>query len=473
MTYRSRTAAFLAAGAALLYAPTAFADVDIELTPLRDYVLPGTFELQGAQYQRGAGDVTIISNTMGTSPDESSCGVLIASDADARLVAYRFGGDPTMCVGVLPHPSGGVFLRGSNPIAVEGDVTGFTSFMDANDTEVWAVTDETLVVANPEPNGTGEFQGGYVGAHPAMAYSPTLDKLLAFTVGVLTIGQDQKFLSQAHVVNADDGQVRVSGQTFGLSGVGLVGGTTTRTSDGNFLIYYFSNGEQGAFFYAYDGRTNIDFFKPRGEDWDDRYVQRMIYANDLLHLLWTPSDGSSVETRVTATTDSGAELWSSTFEPEYTFANGVPINLGPPSTMWVGSEYSAILHQTPEGQLLLRMVDINGESPGVALLDDVADFPPVAIVDGAGGSLKLLSYDQANRHVYEHTMKFVDVDDYDPNAGIPDGGIPGDVGIPADVGIRDVLEAAGCCATVSGRRTGGLGMFLLVVGLWFARRRSA
>ncbi len=468
MTQISRTVAACCFGVAALAALPASADVDIETTLVRDYVLPGTFELNGAQLQRGAGDVTIISNTMGTSPAEAACGVLIATDTDARLVEYRFAANATQCVGVMPHPDGGVFVRGSDPTAVEGDVKGFTAFIDATDAEVWAVTDETLVAANPEPTGTGEFQGAYVGPHPAMAYSAELDKLLAFTGGELVIGQDRKPISQAHVVNVDSGQLRVSGQTFGLSGVGLVGGATTRTSDGHYLIYYFSSGDQGAFFYAYDGRTNIEFFKPRGEDWDDRYVQRMLYANDLLHLLWTPSNGESVQTRVTATTDSGAELWSSTFEPEYTFANGLPVNLGVPGGMWIGKTNTVVLHQALDGSLLLRVLDINGESPGVARLDDVGDFPPRAIVNGANGSLKLITYDDATRHVYEHTMTFVDVSDFDPDVGVRP-----DIGIPADIGLPEVLQAVGCCATVGGSSRDSAAVFFAVLGLWVLRRRKS
>lgn len=457
---------------AALAAGPAYADVDIELTPVRDYVLPGTFELGGAQIALGAGNSTILSNTVGANPDEAACGIVIATDTDARIVEYRFAAAPTQCNGVHVHPDGGVFIRGSNPLAVEGEVSGFTAFVDGSDQEAWVVTDETLVNANPEPTGPGEFQGAYVTPHPTMAYSPALDKLLAFTIGKLVIGQDEKFISQAHVINVDSGQLRVAGQTFGLSGVGLVGGTTTRSSDGHYLIYYFSNGDQGAFFYAYDGRTNIEFFNPRGEDWDDRFVQRMIYENDLLHLLWTPSGGDTTQTRVTATTDTGAELWSATFEPEYTFANRLPVNLGQPQGMWVGAEFSAVLHQTAEAGLLLRVLDINGESPGVAVLEEAGDFPPVAIVNGANGSLKLLTYDDANRHVYEHTMDFVDVDDFDPDAGLD--GIPGDFEIPADIGLSDVLKAAGCCATVNGpSRSERHALVLLgVIGLIAWRRRS-
>lgn len=475
MRHTSAIALLLASASVTFAASSASADVDIEADLVREYQLPGDLDLSNARVQLGAGDSTMIVKTLGTSPEDAACGVVIADDDGARLIEYRYAGAPTQCVGSIPHPSGGFFLRGDNPAAEEDEVTGFTAYIGADDQEAWSVSDEMLVNAAAEPTGTGEFQGQYETAHPSMAYSPELDKLLAFTIGKLTIGQDEKFLSQAHVINADSGQLRISGQTFGLSGVGNVGGVTTRAGDGNYIIYYFSSGDRGAFFYNYNGRSDIEFFKPRGEDWDDRFVLRMIYENDLLHLLWTPTEGDSPETRITAVTDSGAELWSAIFEPEYTFANRVPVNLGPPVTMWVGDEHAAVLHQAEDMSLLLRVVDVNGDSPGVARLADATEYAPVAIVNASNGMLKLLAYDEMSRQLYEYEMTFVDVDDFDPDAGfmIPDGGIPGDVGIPADIGLKDVLEAAGCCATAAGpsRGDGMLGVLLGVVGLFLVRVR--
>ncbi len=437
---------------ALFAASEASADVEIVTTPLRDYELPGTIELDNGMVMKGAGDSTLIVNTMGETPDVASCGVVIATPDDARLLEYQYAGDPTQCIGALPHPSGGVFIRGNNPAAVEGEVTGFTSFIGPEDDELWAIEDSTLVNAGPEPNGTGEFQGAYQTAHGALSYSAELDKLIAFTIGKLTIGIDEKFISQAHVVNVESGRLTLSGQTFGLSGVGVVGGVTTRSSDGDFLIYYYSTGDRGAFFYEYNGRQDISFFKPRGEDWDDRYVIRMIYENDLLHLLWTPSDEPTTETRVTATTDSGAELWSAVLPSKYVFADGKIVELGAPLTMWVATDFVVVLHQDAAQELYLRVLDRNGEQLGVARLTEVTQFPPRAILRGPNDSLTLLSYDQDSRRVFEDTMSFVNLDDYDPNAGIPDGGymdmgIPGDFGLPPDFGVRDALEAAGCCAT--------------------------
>lgn len=458
--------------ALLTWPAAASADVDIETTPVRNYQLPGGFDISGAQVLLGADGDTLITNTVGSNADEAACGVVIATDADARLIEYRYDGAPTQCNGVIPHPGGGFFVRGSNPTGVEGEVTGVTAYVGPDDSETWAISDQTLVDASPEPNGTGEFTGAYETPHPAMAYSPELDKLLGFTVGKLTIGNDEKFLSQAHVVNVESGTLTKSGQTFGLSGVGLVGGTTVRASDGHFLIYYYSSGDRGAFFYDYNGRQEISFFKPRGEDWDERFVSRMVYENELLYLLWSPTDAMDSQTRVTATTDAGAELWSVEFESKYVFADGEPVELGRPVSMWVGTQNIVVLYQGADMKFYLRVLDENGESPGVARLEGATEFAPVAIVKGEDGSLKLLSYDSDGRQLYEDTMEFVDVEDFDPDAGIPDGGIPDDVGIPADIGVKDVLKAAGCCATISGRQVGPGGLGLLAVLFLFIRRRK-
>lgn len=446
----------------------AHADVEILPTQVRDFVLPASFDMSEAHVQAGGAGATLYSNTLGEA-ESASCGIVIATDEAARLLEYRFADAPTACVGVLPHPDGGVFVRGVNPTAQPGEVTGFTAFIGPDDQEVWAVTDTTLVDAAPEPNGTGEFIGSYVSPHGAMAYSAREGRLLAFSVGQLTIGQDARPISQAHVINVESGMLRVSGQTFGQSGVGVVGGVATRSSDGHFLIYYFSSGDQGAFFYSYDGRNNISFFNPRGEAWDDRFVQRMAYQNDLLHLLWSPSNEPTVETRVTATTDSGAELWSATFASQYQFRNGLEVVLGPPVDMWVGAEHTAVLHQASNGALLLRVMDINGESGGVAALDTATEYAPAAIVNGPNGALRLVAYDEATRHVFEFEMAFEDTPDYDPDAGP----YLGDVGIPADIGLSDILEAAGCCATVAApsARHGSLWALFGVLAALVVRRR--
>ncbi len=429
----------------LLISGNANADLKISAQSLREYQLPGTFNLAEAAITVGANNDTIITSTLGASPESSACGIVQANENGAKIIEYKFNAAPTRCLGVIPHPKGGVFLRGDNPISADGVVSGFTAFLDGDGREVWAIPDQRLVDATAKPNGTGIFLGEYEQPLPIMAYSEKLDKLIAFTVGRLNLGMDQKFISQAHVINVESGQFRISGQTFGQSGVGIVGGVAVRNSDGHFILYYYSSGVRGAFFYAYDGRRSIDFFKPRGEEWDTRFIKKMVYQNDLLNLLWTDSEEPESQTRLSVVTDTSAELWTALFDSQYTFSTGIEVNLGAPLSMWIGKQEYIILHQSGDA-FFLRHVDKNGASFGVGTLDELIPVPPVAVAITNEGDFKLFGYNQDTRFLSEFSLQFEDKPDYDPEVGPR---LPDDVGIPADVGLSDVLEAAGCCATVS------------------------
>ncbi len=441
------------------------AQADIVLNPdlLREYRLPGAFALDGAQLQVGIDGATILSNTVAEA-DDAYCGIVIATSTGAELLEYRHQDRPTACRGVVPHPDGGFFLRGFNADQQEGEVTGFTARIGPDNVEMWKIVDQTLVDALGEPQGTGEFFGEYLGPHPLMAYSEQLDKLMAFTIGGLNFGQDVRQVTQAHIIDVDSGQLTVSGQTFGSDSTGSVGGAAVRSSDGNFIVYFFSNGAQGAFFYEYNGRSDINFFKPRGEDWDSRFVQRMIYDRDLLNLLWTPTNEQSTVTRITAVTDSGAELYTVEFESEYTNADGLPLELGVPRGMWTGTEWTLILYSAMD-VLWVRAVDINGESPGVGAL--VADeYAPFGIVNDADGNQKLLTFDELENTVREYSLTVEDVPDFDPDAGFGDAG-------PTEEEIRDrvkdeIVDEVSCCSTVRHRNSNGRHYPILVLAMLVA-----
>lgn len=452
-------------------ASTASADIVLNPELLREYRLPGAFAIDGAQAQRGSGGNTILSNTVADGEDVY-CGIVIVDSEGAELIEYRHQERPTACSGIIPNPDGGFFLRGLNADAQMGEVTGFTAYIGADLVEQWKIVDQTIVDALGEPQGTGEFLGTYLQPHPLMAYSPDLDKLLAFTVGGLNIGQEVRPVTQAHVIDVDSGQMTVTGQTFGNDSVGSVGGAAVRASDGNFIVYFYDNGARGAFFYEYNGRNQISFFQPRGEEWDDRFVQRMIYERELLNLLWTPSDEQSTVTRITSVTDSGAELYTVEFESEYTTADGMPLELGVPAGMWIGSEWTLILYQAMD-TLWVRAVDINGESPGVSPL--VADeYQPIALIKDADGNHKLLTFDDIENTVREYTLMPEDVPDFDPDAGFGDAG-------PTEEEIRDrvrdeVVDEVTCCSTVRHRTPAGryypaLFLALVASGLILRRRR--
>jgi hypothetical protein len=437
-----------------------FADIAVTGDAARDYALPEMFGLSGAQYQQGPAGTTLISNTSGNA-ESSFCTVIIASDDEASALDYAYKSGPTQCVSVAPHPEGGFFVRGVDPSGEPGDVVGFTSRIGADGAELWEVSDERLTTARAEPEGTGEFIGAYNSPSQVMAYSERFDKLLAFTVGLLKLGIDDRPVTQAHVVNAESGQLRVSGQTFGQSGVGVVAGTAVQ-SDGNFVLYYFSSGVQGAIFYTYNGRESISFFEPGGENWETRIVSQMVTYDDKIYLLWTPNDAEDAATHVTVTTVDGAQLWSNSWPAEYTQVDGNQINLGPPLLMWVGADLVIVLHQVQleEGaEYFLRAMDRNGESLGAGSMQAVwGDFNPLQVVKGTDDRLKLLTFDSDNNRIHEFWLTIEDLPDYDPDQ-FEDMG-EGAVDLPAladvEITIEDVAKAAGCCATFAQpRRTSG------------------
>ncbi len=445
---------------------TAFADVEITGEPLREYSIPSDgFEIQGAVVQSSASGATVISNTAGEG-DSSKCVVLIADADGATSIEYQFDGAPTACTGVLPHPNGGVFIRGYNPMAMEGDVTGFTTYIDAEGNEAWKIPDQLLVDASPEPAGTGEFLGNYVVPIGVLAYSPTLDKLLAFTAGQLTIGQDVKFITQAHVINVEAGVLAESGQTFGQSGVGVPGAAVVR-DDGNFVIYYYSPGARGADYYVYNGRNEIDFLNPANEEWAQRYVYNMVYGDRSLHYIWSDANEPGAQSYLTVTNDEGSLFFTNEYDSSYLFNDAETAILGPPTNVWVTPQYN-IISYVGDGEVYLRFVDINGETPGMGRLSTVAPDPPASLVEHEG-VVRLLTYNELDRKITEYELSFRDAPEFNPDLGF------GDMGLDMDIGLTDVLDEVGCgCRTVASQlpRESGWVIALVLGFVGILRRRK-
>lgn len=442
MTPRHLTACVLAT--TLLAPSAAWAGVNLDATEVRSFEIPEGFNLSQAQIQATRDGTTILSATTGQEAD-TACTVLVADDVGATSYAYQYDGRPTGCVGVLPHPQTGFFVRGGEADAQQGDVYGFTAYIDAQGNEVWALPDQALVDADEEVDGgTGAFLGEYVGPHPQMAYSAEFDKLLAFTNGQFNIGGAQP-LTQAHVVDADDGRLRVSGQTFGLSGsAGVIAEAVSRASDGYFLLYIYDAGSQGAHFFSYNGRNSIDAFKPLSQDWSQRYVRQMIYGpQGNAFLLWTPTNEPAAPTNLTVVDDEANEVWSASFEATVDAGAGEePVELGLPLGMWVGANHALILYNGAS-ELVLRVVDAaTGEELGVAPIGGLTEHSPAAILDGADGSLKLLAIDSSGTTVYEFRF-----DISQGASGGEDAG--GDAGLGDAGSGSDGAGSEEGCATVS------------------------
>jgi hypothetical protein len=451
--------AVVAASAAVIClsaAGPADAGVEVEATSAASYSMPDGFDLGQAQIQSTRDGRSVLSAPTGDQ-DNMACTVVVADASSATSFSYRYRGEPTVCFGVLPHPSGGFFLRGGQAQAEEGDVYGFTAFVDPDGVEQWVIDDQELVDARPEAdNGTGEFLGQYLGPHPQMAYSEEFDKLLAFTNGNLNIGGGQQ-ITQGHVVSVDTGQLRVSGWTFQASGSpGIIAEATARQSDGYFLVYIYSAGTRGAHFFTFNGRNANDLFRPLDEDWTTRYIRQMVYGPDEhVYLLWTPENSLDSPTTVTVVDDQGAQRWQESFDAVADVDSAdEPVELGAPEAIWVGAEHALILYQSG-GELLLRVIEtVDGRELGVVGLAELTTRQPLAILDRDDGGFKLLAVDTDSGELHELSL----------NIGETDGGPGGGDAADDDAGMSGSSgDGGGCNAAGPAPVSGALLAFLLAV----------
>lgn len=445
------------------------AEVMISAQEVRSYDAPAGLDPNALSSLSTANGVTVLYSSVGADRN-IACAVIVAAGESAKVIEYKHEGRATQCIGLLPHPKGGFFMRGSDPTALGDEVTAFTAYIDEQGVLKWSVSDQQLIDAKASADrGTGEFIGVYDSPHPALVYSEGFDRLLAFTQGNLVIGSQMRPLTQAHVINVETGRLTVTGQTFGGNGLGVVGGTAQRLSDGYFLLYFYSEGTEGAFFYSFNGRNKISGFKPLQESWETRIVTKMTYGpGERLGLLWTPNAQADADTRISLVNDAGAALWQGQWPSSELTAKG-QVELGQPREMWVGQEHVLVLYAVGQA-LKVRVIDAkDGTSLGVADLDGVSPYAPLAILNGESGSLKLLAIDQDNGRFHEYRLDFMDLPDVMP------GELDMGMDMPAEIPAPPTLPEVGCgCSSGSSPSAdlGALGLLLFgLVGLGRRQRR--
>ena len=431
---------------------SADAPIRLEAQPIRSYDVPGGFTLDNRQVTSTDEGRTLIASTTGQESD-SRCTVIVATDESARAYPYQHTSGGTVCLGVLPQPNGGFFLRGIRAGAEGGEVAGFTARLDARGRERWIIPD-TETAESPD------FKGSYLQPHRSMAYSESTGYLLTFTLGKLTIGDlDEKRVTHLSVL--EEGQMRTAAKTIGAGGgFGVVGGVTSLGASGDFLLYILTPAGSGAQFYRYDGRESVDQFEPLAEDWSDRFVRRMIYGPDQnIYLLWTEGKQKPGPARLTVVDQQEREVWSGEYPAEVAFGRETR-SLGAPVDMWVGSRYAAVMYRA--SGIYLRLLDArDGDELGIVPLAGVTDETPLNIVRGREGRLTLLTVDQPAGRFYEYALS-VETGQPGPDAGT------GDVGL-ADAG-GEGAAGGGCSGCSATGQPEGLPLvyllaFLSVVGL--------
>lgn len=428
----------------------------VDAEEIRSYEIPDDFGLGNRIVGSTDDGRTLIANTTGEGPD-TNCTVIVASGSEAKAFPYKHSSSGTLCVGVKLHPEGGFFVRGFEAGAMKGDVAGFTARIDAKGEEKWLVHDTKTAQSM-------DFKGNYSQPHSPIAYSAESGYLLTFTIGTLSIGNlDDKNVT--HVSVLQGGDMRVAAKTIGdTSGFGLVGGVTSLKSTGEFLLYIFSPGSQGASFYTYDGRESVGTFEPLGEDWSTRFVRRMTYAADSnIYLAWTKTPEGKGPAHVSVVDEKAEEVWSEEY-PREVELGGEKTDLGPPGNMYVGSEYVAILHAP--GDVYLRVLDAQtGEQIGVAPLTGALQKTPLNILSGKGDRLKVLAVDQEMERFHELSLAF-ETAPAGGDAGMADGGFADAGGSSGGGGGQ-----GGGCAQAPGSNPSPPAVALLVVLAAAARLR--
>lgn len=466
-------------------ADAAFPDVKTEdsvrlsLTELRSYKIPDDFDLANARIAPTEDGRTLIAATTGLlsaaadDPEGLACTVLVADDQAARAISFRYQSEPTGCVDVIAHPGGGFFVRGTKlklqiDQIVPATLGGFTARIDADGREVWALEDQRLVdAASVAEGGTGAFAGDYLGAHSHLAYSPETDRVLAFSDGELSVA-DSRQVTQAHMIDAETGELRVSGLTFGLQDTSnTVRAAIYRAPEDDFLLHFGSALDLENSFVTYNGRRRVDAFALAGQDWRDRPVRDITLSSDqTLYLLSLSSEQVDAQSEVTAVDAQGDLLWTASLEQ-----NERGVDLGLAEKIWVLTDYIVLYYSGPNGVFLRTLDRQTGESLGAQSVSGFSPFGIVAIFEAAGGTARLLSLDLQSATMHEFRLE---VGSDEPPQNDADTGVDAlDSGTP---NLTPSSGEGGGCAVCQARSVPPISSLGLAFGLFvftIATRRRA
>lgn len=470
--------ALLGVLAALAAPATARADVALEATLQREWALPLGFDPLSATLGSNRDGVVWLAATSGVEA-ASTCVVVVARADGARAVQLRPREIPSQCVGVDVDADGRVLARLLDPTAPPESVRGATVAVDPDGAILWEVYDDDLVEAQPAADGgTGAFQGVYDSPAPALAWSPALDRALAFTASAFELGQVAQRLTLAHVVDGARAELDVSGLGFGPSGLGVVSALTVRPEDGHFVaaVEPQSALEESYSFVSYDGRRGLDGFDPLSIGaFRGRVPVALSAAPGLrLHILWTEGPEAGADAGLTTVDDQGRGFLDVDLPQDRSVA-GEATALGRPLGIWTDGALAWILHDV-DGALFVRLVTLDeGEDWGVAPLGAATRQLPLGLAYVAPGQVGLITRDAAGTRINAWTLAATDLPDA-PDVGAGEGeadaGFPLDAGIPP-IDVPDPAEVLCGCRQLPASPAPWSGVTLVALLVLGARRRGA
>ena len=364
--------------------------------------------------------------------DDTACRIAIADDDGAIVHHFRHNFEPTRCIDVTADADGGVVVRAETAPAGDSDFgDGLTARIDATGEIVWAIDDQDLVDADAPGDGPGQFSGDYEGALAGLAYDAEDGTLMALSLGRQTLADIERPVFQAHVVDADSGELEVNGQTFGSPGDEEIAGLTAR--DGEFLVQTVVGDERPPRFYSYRTTGAVERFEPDETDWSSRRLTAPVTYRPGLgsFYVWTDERDEQSATGVTRVEGLDSPLWGQTYEQSVEL-DGRHTDIGDAVALWPGDELAAIEYRRAGERPVLRLVDVDdGADRGVFEPGSVIPHTFVGLGRTDDGELTAIAIDTDDGAVWEFTL----------HAGSDGGDGSGEAGDSDDNGCSTTASA--------------------------------
>lgn len=359
--------------------------------------------------------------------DDLACRVAVAGDDGAVAYSYRHDFQPTRCTDAAAHPDGGFLIRGEAISDSEQFDLGFTTRVDVAGEIVWAVDDDQLLDEQPRPEGPGQFRGDYDKPLPGIAYDSTDDVVMVLSRGIETLAGDVELtVTQAHLFDADTGEPRRVGQTFGPIDTEVIEGVVAR--DGEFLVQT-DHDSEGSRFYSMGTDHSIEVFVPDDGDWSHRdAVAPSAYRSQVGTIyVWTedhPDDPDGLQVGVARVEGLDSVVWSRRFDPEQLYDPHDEIPLQPVGVV-TDDHTVAIIYggRLPIDQFVHLVAVDDGTSLGVSPWWWAMEYEPVGLIRDREGTLQAVGLDRNNAVIGEYRFDAdTTVDTRAPNSGDGDNG---------------------------------------------------
>jgi hypothetical protein len=370
--------------------------LELRADPLWEYDLPAGWTAEGAIIEGTLEGGTLLAATIGEGPQRRCVAVRLQRGGDGWQVwgyPYERAQRPTVCGAVESRPGGGFFLRAHGDSMLEGRADGFVTSITSEGQQAWYIDDGPVAEADA-------FVGSYDRPGSTLIYSRSADLLLSTTIAAFApLMSPRRDVTHFSVLR--DGAYRVDALTIGTDAMfGRLADTIVRGSDGTFwFVVTRPDSTQGANFFHYDGRQNLERRQVLEGEWDERFVKAIESGPDgTLYVLWRESAEASAPGHLAALEGEALEpRWQRTYEDA---AEGIPVDVvAAPNGL-------VVLYRHASGDSIVRLDREDGGVQDVLDVGAVTSREVPTLLEGPQGGVKLLGYDPVRNNMREWAIRW-------------------------------------------------------------------